>query len=242
MKAFLYAVTALALSGAAAPAMAATTFKLDVVVRSEAGVLFSAPIFTFTNLSTPGVQVSGVAVSDGPPWDWVLNVAAPYEIVNPTGGTRTLLIGEEATFDTNNGVTSSISYGLTSFDPGDFFRFSADPEASNGGSAVIDIRPFLIGDTLRITAGFAGGPKLSGTDWTLGYFNPNGDLTADSNQFYRLTLEQTVVPEPSTWAFMIVGFGLAGTGLRARRRRQAPALAPGVRPPSSRRPWTGSRR
>jgi hypothetical protein len=30
-----------------------------------------------------------------------------------------------------------------------------------------------------------------------------------------------VVPEPGTWALMIMGFGLAGTGLRARRRALA---------------------
>lgn len=223
MKTILRAVTVLAMAAAAGSATAATTFKLDVVVRSEAGVRFSAPIFTFTNQSSSGIQVSGVAISDGPPWDRVLNLTSPYDIVNPAAGTRTLLIGEEATFDTNNGVTSSISYGLTSFDPGDFFRFSADPEASNGGSAVIDIRPFLNADALKITAGFVGGPTLSGTDWTLGYFNLHGDLTADSNQFYRMTLEQTVVPEPSTWAFMIVGSGLAGSGLRARRRARPTA-------------------
>jgi hypothetical protein len=31
------------------------------------------------------------------------------------------------------------------------------------------------------------------------------------------------VPEPATWAMMIVGFGLVGAGLRLRRRREAAA-------------------
>ena len=33
----------------------------------------------------------------------------------------------------------------------------------------------------------------------------------------------SAVPEPATWAMMIVGFGLAGAAMR--RRREAPALA-----------------
>lgn len=206
--------------GVGGAASAATTYKLDVIVRSQPAAIFSAPIFTFTNLSSPGVQVDSVAVSDGPPWDYVLALGAPYDITNPDGGARTITSGNEAGFDENNGGPSVISYALSGFDPGEFFRFSLDPEASNGTSAVVDIRPWLTGDLLKITAGFAGGPTLSGTDWTLEYVDPNGDLTADSNQVYRLTLSQTVggVPEPSTWALMIGGFGLAGAALRSRRR------------------------
>src|SRR5437899_1111935 len=80
-----------------AAAFAAGTFKLDVTVTSEAGAGFSAPFFTFTNLSTDGRQVSGVGVSDGPPWDWNANIpGTDYVITNPAGGTRTLLEGEEA--------------------------------------------------------------------------------------------------------------------------------------------------
>ncbi|MDZ4321730.1 MAG: PEPxxWA-CTERM sorting domain-containing protein, partial [Phenylobacterium sp.] len=34
-----------------------------------------------------------------------------------------------------------------------------------------------------------------------------------------------VVPEPSTWAFMITGFGLAGAGLRTDRRARRKLLS-----------------
>jgi hypothetical protein len=221
-------IAALALGAglmAAGASSAATTYKIDVTVRSEPGAIFSAPIFTFTNLSSSGVQVGGVSVSDGPPWDYVLDLGAPYDIVNPAGGSRTIISGNEAGFDENNGGPSTIAYTLSGFDPGEFFRFSLDPEAANGTSAVVDIRPWLSGDLLKITAGFGGGPTLSGSDWTLEYVDPLGDLNADSNQLYRLTLQQTVgggsVPEPTTWALVITGFGLAGGMLRSRRRALA---------------------
>jgi hypothetical protein len=227
VKKLFYA--ALAASALCAGGASAKIYHLDVTVSSVQGDKFSAPIFAFTNLSSPGVKVSTVEIAGGAPWDFVYDGPAPYDISNPAGGTRTLLIGEESATDPNDGTTFSIKYGLTSFDPGDVFHYSTDPEAPNGASWVVDIRPFLTGDIISATAAFAGGPTLLGHDWTLEYIDPNGDHSADGNQRYRLSLEQTVrdssgaVPEPAAWALMIVGFGGVGGMLRRRRIRSAAA-------------------
>jgi hypothetical protein len=49
-----------------------------------------------------------------------------------------------------------------------------------------------------------------------------GDATRDDN-YGGVSLRFTAVPEPATWAMMVLGFGGAGVALRARRRaaRQA---------------------
>lgn len=62
----------------------ATLLKLDVTVTS-AGNEFSAPIFTFANLSSPGVEVNTVSILGGAPWDFVYvgPGGSPYEILNP---------------------------------------------------------------------------------------------------------------------------------------------------------------
>ncbi|MBS0360113.1 MAG: PEPxxWA-CTERM sorting domain-containing protein [Proteobacteria bacterium] len=68
-----------------------------------------------------------------------------------------------------------------------------------------------------ITFGFAmrGSGAVNG-DGTLSTFPQTNDLRADN-----FTLSVNGVPEPETWALMIVGFGSAGVLLRARRRREA---------------------
>jgi hypothetical protein len=228
------AIAALALVGAgAAPgaANAATVYKFDLTVTSQAGARFAAPIFNEYDLSSPGIQVAKTRIFNGPPWDWNNNgVTFPYAIVNPAGGTRTLLEGEEATTDRNNGCTPGLTYGFTSFDPGDSFHFSSDPETGSCGSAIVDIRPTLVLGGLTATVDFADGVSLSGSNWVLEYIDPTKSHTADSNQLYRLTLEKdvadptpptTAVPEPATWALLVAGFGLAGAGLRRRRRSGA---------------------
>jgi hypothetical protein len=204
----------------AVPASAAT-MKLDVTVTSSAGNIFSAPIFTFTNLSDPGFDIAEVSVNGGPPWDYAWDApSAPHSILNPAGGTRSILIGEEASSDPNNGCTASIAYGLTSFNSGDFFRVALDPEAGGCGSAVVDVRSFLNADQIGIGVKFSNGTTLSGNDWAFELIDPLGSPNADDNQRYRLQLSANIanaVPEPATWGMMIAGFAAVGAGQRRRK-------------------------
>ena len=51
-----------------------------------------------------------------------------------------------------------------------------------------------------------------------------GDFVAiDDLQFDNKTVPQGGIPEPSTWAMMLLGFGALGTALRSRRRMLATA-------------------
>jgi hypothetical protein len=64
------------------------------------------------------------------------------------------------------------------------------------------------------------GTNFSGAAWNTGdlnlyYWDSN---SADNTQYITAEVSSsTGVPEPATWAFMIVGFGLLGGALRAKR-------------------------
>jgi hypothetical protein len=211
----LSAVAVLAMLAADA---AWAAINLDVTVTSPTGSNFSAPVFTFTNQSDAGIRINAVQVSSGPPWDFVINGGAfpsALQILDPAGGSRTITLGQESSFDANDGCSAGIGYSLTSFDPGDVFRFAADPETPACQSAIVDIRPFLLGDQISISGTFSNGATLTGSDWTLELIDPNGSPTADVNQRFRLTLEADApIPEPQGWMMMIAGFGLIGAALR----------------------------
>lgn len=66
------------------------------------------------------------------------------------------------------------------------------------------------------------GTNFNGAAWNTGdlnlyYWDSN---SADNTQYITADVS-TGVPEPATWAFMIVGFGLMGGALRARRSPKA---------------------
>ena len=75
---------------------------------------------------------------------------------------------------------------------------------SSGALDVFTLNPTLLGagnHTLTVTGNITSGPSAS----------------------YSGTINFAAVPEPATWAMMLLGFG--GIGMAMRRRRQAPAFA-----------------
>jgi hypothetical protein len=48
-----------------------------------------------------------------------------------------------------------------------------------------------------------------------------GSYLNDRGELVSISVQSAAVPEPASWAMMLVGFGGLGAGLRARRRKQA---------------------
>ena len=101
------------------------------------------------------------------------------------------------------------------------------PADSNGISVLLNGQ--LLNPPLSVT----GGP-IQQTDWQsygANFSVQSGDIlsfsaigTNDSLGGYIDNITISAVPEPATWAMMIIGFGAAGAAMRNNRRRQA-ALA-----------------
>ena len=90
------------------------------------------------------------------------------------------------------------------------------------GDTTLDFGMALLGDVvIGIHFGAANGGVDNGTGFFLFSFEtPTTGITTDIPGFSALvfTPNGNVVPEPGTWAMMLMGFGAAGYAMRRRRR------------------------
>ena len=230
MKLRLMALTAAAALAAAAGAASATTL---ITISTVAGVHISDPLITDFDSNSSGAITdlasgyqftqnnAGAFTRDGA-GGLLVGVSAPPPADNGVAGAdyETIKKGGSATLTADNGL-SSFQFYMGSPDKFNEVTINfADPS----------ITPLvLIGKQV-----WGGGPPANG-DRTAGYtvsyafgsavksivFSSSGN----SFEFDKLAGDAfAVVPEPTAWALMFVGFGGMGALMRA-RRRQAPAFA-----------------
>lgn len=81
----------------------------------------------------------------------------------------------------------------------------------------------------------AGGISVAFLGTAFPQLGPDGSI-ASSTGYFRSAYFHGSVPEPAAWALLIMGFGLAGVGLRTRRHTLAPVVSPTHRRARSTRP------
>ena len=208
MKRFL-PLAAMALPFAvAAPASAAITITASPgPVQPGENVLATSSTSAATMIGTTNQTSTLVSISS-------LNA----DVLTSTGSQG------QARFEATDGSLDTANIFLTNggtFTTAEFNLFSALTGTSsvqisvNGGAA----QTFSIGNGQNffgITA--TGGDTISSIA-----FNTNGAGVADLRQL-RVSGITAAVPEPGTWALMLLGFGAIGTALRRRPRRSRPLL------------------
>jgi hypothetical protein len=185
------------------------------------GDTFTQP-FSITNNSTAGESVlsfgfdlSGTGVvfdpeDEGPPGNGTLGT--PF---TPQGGSD-VTTGLVTPVNVVDGSTF-FSMDFTNFGVGETFTWLLDVDPADP-----DASPTVLGNTLigaLVYVDFSNG--LRGT----GFLEAVSD-NPDASQLVITTFTPTpAIPEPSTWAMMIAGFGLAGAALRRRGARATVTLA-----------------
>ena len=215
----LMLVVGLSAGSANATAIAAQDYGLSVRMfgwsESDESYAFAYPGFNITNLSSPGIEITSLSMNGGAGgdlWDFVSLETAS------AGVDYTLTQGDRIN---DSGWNANIAYSFTGLGAGEFMQFYLDPDTYHYGSGnIVDARPYVFaGGT--VTASFSNGESL-----TLTWNNPvaqsfsslpRTDLPATDarNIYYEMTQTVAVpVPEPETYALMLVGLGLVGFAAR----------------------------
>ncbi len=210
----------LVMAGAAAAALlmtAGTASAATVLLQSTfEGVAVNPGNYVIVNTAdgwTKGAGTAGIEVQN--------NVAgAPA----PTGGAKFV----ELDSNSNSSMYYTFSYtGAVDLS----FLYSPRPNVGPGSNG---IEVWLNNSLLNPPGTVTGGP-LGATNWSqygAQFSVVSGDVLTfkavgadDSLGGYVDNITISAVPEPATWAMMIIGFGAAGSMVRSARRKQALALA-----------------
>lgn len=245
MRRILTAIAAATAIGVATPATAAVVFNGTNGSNLSASATFDV---VGGNLMVTLTNTSGVDINDpaqvlhalffdiaGTP---VLNyndadICATCSFVGTVSGSGTDVGSEWAYLQNASGLGGGVTqdYGLSSagyglFGPGDVLSGAAHPDRG-GATTPPDGGDFGLLSAGYTTAGDNGGitnnqPYIKNSViFNLGAFNGNLSDVSNIRFQYGTSLENTnfgAVPEPGTWAMMLLGFGGIGVAMRRRRR------------------------
>jgi hypothetical protein len=228
-------------------------FKASVALAALAIGMFAAQGSQAANLIIDGDFETTAASANGPvpgsPW---LIVAQPGQFVDGgvldltgadyipccgTTGTAAELANHFATFGAGNVAGGDVLLQDVFTKPGQTYLLTYDSGALGGGSQSFSAviineanNQTLVSQTTSPTANDALGATFSsnslrfvatGGQTLIAFTAPGAGINVDP---VLDNVSVTAVPEPATWAMMLVGFGGLGMAMRSRRKR-APTAA-----------------
>ena len=216
-------LVAMAAVSVPAPATTQITFDSQPGMPNAEGTIVPMA----SRLSNQLVATSGVSFSSGAGYVAVVNHAPGCVTCTPTSPN---IIG-----GTTSGNALSYSTPITAafFNPAnplaqattDFVRVLGDWVPLGSGTVtmnIFDVAGNLLGTVSDADTGPIGqGPELSFSMagiHRVEFFSNNATVGFDNFEFANLMFASSAVPEPGTWAMMLVGFSVIGLTLRRRPR------------------------
>ena len=207
------AITLAMATAAAGVAIAATPAQAAITVCAQGASCVQ---------NTTNVKLD--ALTDGATATGTVGVGGPAVTFTSTDGNLSTNPGAATVFLASGGNLDNLTFTILSgFTAAEFNLENGSPSSftvnltDSGGDSFSELLTGLNGSNIfNIVA-------PAGTVYTSATFSSTGGGFADMKQL-RVTLAASAVPEPATWAMMLLGFGGIGFAMR-RRKSMAPKLA-----------------
>ena len=196
--------------------------KTMILAAALAGTALATPALaqTVTNGSFETPTVNGVSYSDG--GDTALTGGAGYEANGGAFGYANAVDGNQILHLQGTGTATLSVNDLLA---GSLYTLSFFAAARPGYGALpvsVSFGDTLLGQFTPTSNDFTQFTDFNflatGTTGSITFAGLNDDSTLDLNTGIDAVSVSAAVPEPATWAMMIVGFGLAGYAMRRRTR------------------------
>jgi hypothetical protein len=201
MRNLIKLTAAAALIGASVPASAAVTICLGggCVANPDSNVLLNSG-------GTGTTVTGGLNNANG-----VISLSSTESLTLPANGAARVtatdgVLNSPLTFTFNDGLISALEFNINALTNGDVFFTFAGGDSDGQVTTLYDLSQ----NGQNFFNAFNGTFKSVTMTFT------NGATVEDVRQF-RMTSAVAAVPEPATWALMLIGFGAIGFGMRRRR-------------------------
>lgn len=185
------------------------------LVTSAAAISLASPAAATTVLACPAAFTASPGF-----------VSCKYVSGNALGGDATKIGKQEDAIESLLGLTpGSYTVNWSLVDPTKaLFSYAGDPSTSTNLDGILTSSRPLFGRTILGIHVGGGNPSI-GNSTAFMLFNFTSPTTAihlaRGKAFSDATLYSTaVVPEPGTWAMLVVGFGVLGGAMRGARKRR----------------------
>lgn len=237
---------------AAGPANA-TSFLVSTTTAGDTGSSTAGRVYTSTNGSEKlNVKVTGWTNFSGVIDNSSVGSygTAGLGIINRTetgtngthqadssGGTDFFLLQFDQAVKLTSAVFNSFTFNGVAPDNNALLGWGTSPLSWNStlpidGASYANLSSALKGTAMSYGSGASGsrtlalGDQAYGNVWMVSATAPDGGKLYDAFKLGGFSVStMAAVPEPATWAMMLIGFAFAGAGLRYRRRQTTVSLA-----------------